>query len=404
MDTPGYRAYKAVVEKYYPKIDHSTWTKAGFVGATVFGNALKSLGLEVTRQRLKDTLDTLSNFDTGLGPSSRSRPATTGPTRPSTWPRSSAAATSSNTSTSPVRWSTSTPRPTSSAPRGDGVGAPPGSTIPFGDPDSLETGDQADPDPHHRAGVRLRVQPHRHGHGARLPDDGRPQHRPRRDRRAGRVRRLGPDTAADWPYFAAIGAGILVAIVAGPPLRAVRRPQTGRSGARHRAPPWALFLLLQGLVFVVPWWGNTWGQVFDSPFANKQVAIPGADYSVSWDQLILFGNVLLFFAGLYFILRRTRVRPGHAGRLRRPDRRPPHGDPPEAGGAGGVGPGLRPVGPDDHAPGADPPPRQHVAHRLHAQGADGHVRRRPDLAAADGDRRHHAVDARRYRRSSTSRT
>ncbi|HEV7533992.1 MAG TPA: ABC transporter substrate-binding protein [Acidimicrobiia bacterium] len=68
MDTPGYRAYKAVVEKYYPKIDHSTWTKAGFVGATVFGNALKSLGLEVTRQRLKDTVDTLSNFETGLGP------------------------------------------------------------------------------------------------------------------------------------------------------------------------------------------------------------------------------------------------------------------------------------------------------------------------------------------------
>jgi branched-chain amino acid transport system substrate-binding protein len=68
MDTPGYRAYKAVVEKYYPKIDHSTWTKGGFVGASIFGNALKSLGLEVTRQRLKDTVDTLSNFETGLGP------------------------------------------------------------------------------------------------------------------------------------------------------------------------------------------------------------------------------------------------------------------------------------------------------------------------------------------------
>jgi len=69
MDTPGYRAYKAVVEKYYPKIDHSTWTKAGFVGATMFGNLLKSLGLEVTRQRLKDAADRVTNFDTGLGPS-----------------------------------------------------------------------------------------------------------------------------------------------------------------------------------------------------------------------------------------------------------------------------------------------------------------------------------------------
>jgi ABC-type branched-subunit amino acid transport system substrate-binding protein len=68
QDTPGLRAYKATVEKYYPKIDHSTWTKAGFVGATIFGNLLKSLGLEVTRQRLKDAADRLSGFDTGLGP------------------------------------------------------------------------------------------------------------------------------------------------------------------------------------------------------------------------------------------------------------------------------------------------------------------------------------------------
>ena len=68
QDTPGLRAYKATVEKYYPKIDHSTWTKAGYVGATIFGNLLKSLGLEVTRQRLKDAADRLTNFDSGLGP------------------------------------------------------------------------------------------------------------------------------------------------------------------------------------------------------------------------------------------------------------------------------------------------------------------------------------------------
>jgi branched-chain amino acid transport system substrate-binding protein len=68
QDTPGLRAYRAVVEKYYPKIDHSTWTKAGYVGATVFVNSLKRLGLEVTRQRMKDDLDRLTNFETGLGP------------------------------------------------------------------------------------------------------------------------------------------------------------------------------------------------------------------------------------------------------------------------------------------------------------------------------------------------
>ena len=62
------------------------------------------------------------------------------------------------------------------------------------------------------------------------------------------------------------------------------------------------------LLDVVPWWGNTWGQAFDSPFRSwKPVAIPGANYAVSWDQLVLFGNVIAFFAGLYFLLRRTRV-------------------------------------------------------------------------------------------------
>ena len=44
-----------------------------------------------------------------------------------------------------------------------------------------------------------------------------------------------------------------------------------------------LFLLLQGLVFVVPWWGNTWGQAFDSPVRSwKPVQIPGANYAVSY--------------------------------------------------------------------------------------------------------------------------
>ncbi|HZQ75928.1 MAG TPA: ABC transporter substrate-binding protein [Acidimicrobiia bacterium] len=68
QDTPGLRKYKATVEKYYPKMDHSTWTKAGYVGATIFGNLVKSLGLEVTRQRLKDAADRLNDFDSGLGP------------------------------------------------------------------------------------------------------------------------------------------------------------------------------------------------------------------------------------------------------------------------------------------------------------------------------------------------
>lgn len=114
------------------------------------------------------------------------------------------------------------------------------------------------------------------------------------------------DTLRGWPYFPAIAVGIGVAIVSGLLFE--------RFVARKVVNPFlvtvatlALFLLLQGLVFVVPWWGNTWGQVFNSPFANKQLAIPGANYSVSWDQLVLFGNVIAFFVGLYWVLRRTRV-------------------------------------------------------------------------------------------------
>lgn len=111
----------------------------------------------------------------------------------------------------------------------------------------------------------------------------------------------------NWPYFAAVAVGIVVAVAAGLLFeRFIVRKLA--SPALATVATLGLFLLLQGLVFVVPWWGNTWGQVFDSPFRTwEQVAIPGANYSVSWDQLILFGNVLVFFAGLYFVLRRTRV-------------------------------------------------------------------------------------------------
>jgi len=115
------------------------------------------------------------------------------------------------------------------------------------------------------------------------------------------------NTIRNWPYFAAIVAGIAVAIAAGLLFeRFIVRKLA--SPALATVATLGLFLLLQGLVFVVPWWGNTWGQAFDSPFRTwTPVAIPGANYAVSWDQLILFGNVIAFGAGLYFILRRTRV-------------------------------------------------------------------------------------------------
>jgi len=64
---PGYAEYKAITEKYFPKIHHSNWTKVGFTGAHLFGDTLKKLGLNVTRQGLKDALDQVRDFDLGLG-------------------------------------------------------------------------------------------------------------------------------------------------------------------------------------------------------------------------------------------------------------------------------------------------------------------------------------------------
>jgi branched-chain amino acid transport system substrate-binding protein len=65
---PGFSAYKTTVEKYYPHIDHSNWTKAAYVGSVLLGNTLKKLGVNVTREGLKDELDKVTNFDSGLGP------------------------------------------------------------------------------------------------------------------------------------------------------------------------------------------------------------------------------------------------------------------------------------------------------------------------------------------------
>jgi branched-chain amino acid transport system substrate-binding protein len=74
QDTPGLRRNREVVTKYYPKIDHTAWTVTSFVGANLFGETLKKLGLNVTRQRLKDALDQVTDYDLGLGTKVTFRP------------------------------------------------------------------------------------------------------------------------------------------------------------------------------------------------------------------------------------------------------------------------------------------------------------------------------------------
>jgi len=73
-DTPGLRRYRDVVQKYYPKIDHTSWTVTAYMGANLFGDTLKKLGLNVTRQRLKDEMDRVTDFDLGLGTKISYRP------------------------------------------------------------------------------------------------------------------------------------------------------------------------------------------------------------------------------------------------------------------------------------------------------------------------------------------
>lgn len=109
-----------------------------------------------------------------------------------------------------------------------------------------------------------------------------------------------------WPFYAGVLAGIAFAVVLGLVFErwVVRRMPT--AGARTVA-TLGLFLLAQGMVFVVPWWSDNSAQIFPSPWAGRTVEIPGADYAVSYDQLILLGTVVLFFLGLRHMLRRTRL-------------------------------------------------------------------------------------------------
>jgi len=64
---PAYAKYSALITKYYPKIQHSNWTKAGYSGALLFVDAVKRLGANVTRKGLKDQLDATKEWDVGLG-------------------------------------------------------------------------------------------------------------------------------------------------------------------------------------------------------------------------------------------------------------------------------------------------------------------------------------------------
>jgi sulfate-transporting ATPase len=109
------------------------------------------------------------------------------------------------------------------------------------------------------------------------------------------------------PYYLGVLTGIAVAVLLGLGFeRIVIRRLVGRPDLQTIS-TLGLFILAEGFVFIVPWWGNTWGQLFPSPLLDKTVRIPFADYSVTYDQVVLLVATAAVFAGLAFLLRRTRL-------------------------------------------------------------------------------------------------
>lgn len=113
-------------------------------------------------------------------------------------------------------------------------------------------------------------------------------------------------TLRHWPYYAAVVAGVILAVLIGLAferfvIRVVPNP------ALQTVSTLGLFIFLQGIVFVVPWWSNTATKLFPSPLLDKQLQIPGADYAVGYDKLVLVAAVAICLVGLYFMLRRTRI-------------------------------------------------------------------------------------------------
>src|SRR5207248_2522877 len=103
-------------------------------------------------------------------------------------------------------------------------------------------------------------------------------------------------TNRHWPYYPGVVAGVVFAVLMGLAFERFVVRHLPNAGAKTVA-TLGLFLLAQGVVFVVPGWSNTWGQVFPSPLQGRTVSIPVANYAVSYDQLLLVGTVVLFLMG-----------------------------------------------------------------------------------------------------------
>src|SRR5581483_7038172 len=93
-------------------------------------------------------------------------------------------------------------------------------------------------------------------------------------------------TRRHWPYYVGVLTAIGLVVVLGVAFARFVARRMANAGGRTVA-TLGLFLIAQGVVFAVPWWSNTSAQVFPSPYTGRTVQIPGADYAVSWDQIVL---------------------------------------------------------------------------------------------------------------------
>jgi sulfate-transporting ATPase len=109
------------------------------------------------------------------------------------------------------------------------------------------------------------------------------------------------------PYYVGIAGGVAIAGLLGFlfELVVVRR-LPGRPDLQTAA-TLGLYVLLLGVVVTVPWWTTNAFQVLPSPLLNKTIVVPGTRQAVTYDQLLLMAALALFSAGLYWMLRRTRI-------------------------------------------------------------------------------------------------
>jgi len=109
------------------------------------------------------------------------------------------------------------------------------------------------------------------------------------------------------PYYEGIAGGVAIACLLGYLFEViVVRRLPGRPDLQTAA-TLGLYVLLLGVVVTVPWWTTNAFQVLPSPLLDKTLRVPGTRQSVTYDQLVLIAALALFSAGLYWMLRRTRI-------------------------------------------------------------------------------------------------